>query len=59
MTREDFLREQRIELAKFDLVHAEARKDETEAWERMTAEIKLRSAQRVAEMEREKGLDRQ
>ena len=56
MTREDFLREQRIELAAFDLAAAETRAQEVEAWERMSAEIKARSAERVAEMEREKGL---
>ncbi len=56
MTREDFLREQRIDLAAFDLAAAETRAQEVEAWERMSAEIKSRSAERVAEMELEKGL---
>lgn len=56
MTREDFLREQRIDLARFDLEHAKTRDLEIEAWNRMQLEIAQRSPERVAEMESEKGL---
>lgn len=56
MTREDFIREQRIDLARFDLEHAESDDEKAEAWRRMREEICSRSPQRVKEMESKKDL---
>lgn len=56
MTREDFLREQRIELARFDIEDAGTPEVVREAWDRMRAEIQQRRPEFVTEMECERGL---
>lgn len=56
MTREDLQREQRADLAYFDLVAAKTPEARREAFQRLCAEVKARTPARVAELERDRGL---
>lgn len=56
MTREDFLREQRIDLALFDIENAGSHEVLREAWDRMRAEIQQRRPEMVTDLEMQKGL---
>ncbi|MDE2104101.1 MAG: hypothetical protein KGL39_43085 [Patescibacteria group bacterium] len=58
MTREDFLREQRLQIYGFDLSPTKSKDEIRQMWERMLAEIKTLQPERAAEMERERGLGR-